>query len=304
MFFSNSSLVYWIANLYLSFGLADLQTFGLSDLYFLADFSDLRTYGLNTHICISAHLKIMIHKKTRTYIPASLDIKWENLEPFYKELLDRPIHSVEELEKWLRDKSELEAALEEDFAWRYIRMTCDTTSEDLLQKFQYFATEIEPKIAPYSNELNKKLVASAFVDKLDGEKYFIFLRAVKKALELFREENIPVQTEIQVEQQKYQSITGSMSVHVDDKEFTLEQASVFLKGTDRAKRQEVWEKITSRRLQDKDKLDELFDHLRKLRHTVATNANFENFRDYMFQALGRFDYTPQHRYAFHTAIET
>jgi len=246
----------------------------------------------------------MIHKKTRTYIPASLDIKWENLEPFYKELLDRPINSVEELEKWLRDKSELEAALEEDFAWRYIRMTCDTTSEELLQKFQYFATEIEPKIAPFSNELNKKLVASEYVDKLDSEKYFVFLRAVKKALELFREENIPVQTEIQVEQQKYQSTTGAMSVHIDDKEFTLEQASVFLKGTDRAKRQEVWEKITNRRLQDKDKLNELFDHLRKLRHTVATNAGFENFRDYMFQALGRFDYTPQDCYAFHAAIET
>ncbi|WP_114936406.1 M3 family oligoendopeptidase [Mucilaginibacter endophyticus] len=246
----------------------------------------------------------MIHKKTRTYIPASLDIKWETLEPFYKELLDRPINSVEELEKWLRDKSELEAALEEDFAWRYIRMTCDTTSEELLQKFQYFATEIEPKIAPFSNELNKKLVASEYVDKLDSHKYFVFLRAVKKALELFREENIPVQTEIQVEQQKYQSITGSMSVHVDDKEFTLEQASVFLKGTDRAKRQEVWEKITNRRLQDKEKLNELFDHLRKLRHTVATNAGFENFRDYMFQALGRFDYTPQDCYAFHAAIET
>jgi oligoendopeptidase F len=246
----------------------------------------------------------MIHKKTRTYIPASLDIKWETLEPFYKELLERPINSVEELEKWLRDKSELEAALEEDFAWRYIRMTCDTTSEELLQKFQYFATEIEPKIAPFSNELNKKLVASEFVDQLDSEKYFVFLRAVKKALELFREENIPVQTEIQVEQQKYQSTTGAMSVHIDDKEFTLEQASVFLKGTDRAKRQGVWEKITSRRLQDKEKLNELFDHLRKLRHTVATNAGFENFRDYMFQALGRFDYTPQDCYAFHAAIET
>lgn len=246
----------------------------------------------------------MIHKKTKTYIPATLEMKWENLEPIYKELLDRPINSVEELEKWLHDKSELEAALEEDFAWRYIRMTCDTTSEELLQNFQYFATEIEPKVAPYSNELNKKLVASEYVDQLDGEKYFIFLRAVKKALELFREENIPVQTEIQVEQQKYQSITGAMSVHIDDKEFTLEQASVFLKGTDRAKRQEVWEKITNRRLHDKDQLDELFDHLRKLRHTVATNVGFENFRDYMFQALGRFDYTPQDCYAFHAAIET
>jgi oligoendopeptidase F len=95
-----------------------------------------------------------------------------------------------------------------------------------------------------------------------------------------------------------------MSVHIDDKEFTLEQASVFLKGTDRVKRHEVWEKITKRRLQDKEPLNELFDHLRKLRHTVATNAGFENFRDYMFQALGRFDYTPQDCYAFHAAIET
>ncbi|HEY2580446.1 MAG TPA: M3 family oligoendopeptidase [Mucilaginibacter sp.] len=245
----------------------------------------------------------MIHKKTRKYIPATLEIKWENLEPIYKELRDRPINSVDELEHWLHDRSELEAAMEEDFAWRYIRMTCDTTSEELLQNFQYFATEIEPKIAPYSNELNKKLVNSEWVNKLHGEKYFIYLRGVKKALELFREENIPIQTEIQVEQQKYQSITGSMSVYIGDKEFTLEQASVFLKDTDRSKRQETWEKITGRRLQDKDQLDQLFDHLRALRHKVALNAGFENFRDYMFQALGRFDYTPQDCYSFHEAIE-
>lgn len=245
----------------------------------------------------------MIHKKKRTYIPQNLEIKWENLEPLFKELTERPINSVEELEHWLHDRSELEAALEEDFAWRYIRMTCDTTSEELLQKFQYFATEIEPKIAPYSNELNKKLVNSPWADKLHEEKYFILLRGVKKALELFREENIPLQTEIQVEQQKYQSITGSMSVHIGDKEFTLEQAAAFLKDIDRNKRQEAWEKITFRRLQDKDQLNQLFDQLRALRHKVALNAEFENFRDYMFQALGRFDYTPKDCYAFHEAIE-
>ncbi|HVW98106.1 MAG TPA: M3 family oligoendopeptidase [Mucilaginibacter sp.] len=245
----------------------------------------------------------MIHKKTRKYIPATLEIKWENLEPLLTELRDRPINSVADLEKWLHDRSELEAALEEDFAWRYIRMTCDTANADLLQSFQYFATEIEPKIAPFSNELNKKLVASEWTDKLDKKKYFVYLRGVKKSLELFREENIPLQTEIQVEQQKYQSITGAMSVHIGDKEFTLEQASVLLKDTNRSKRQEAWEKITQRRLQDKDQLNELFDRLRVLRHKVALNAGFENFRDYMFQALGRFDYTPQDCYTFHEAIE-
>jgi oligoendopeptidase F len=235
---------------------------------------------------------------------AGLEIKWETLEPIYKELLARPINSVEELEQWLKDGSELQAALEEDFAWRYIRMTCDTTSEELLEKFQYFATEIEPKTAPYNHDLNKKLVESEYVDQLNEEKFYIMLRAVKKSLELFREDNIPLQTEIQVEQQKYQSITGAMSVHIGEKEYTLEQASVFLKDTDRSKRQEVWEKITARRLQEKTVLDTLFDHLRALRHKVALNAGFENFRDYMFQALGRFDYTPQDCYAFHAAIET
>ncbi len=246
----------------------------------------------------------MILKKEKKYIPENLEIKWENLEPIFIELQNRAIHSVEDLEQWLRDRSELEAALEEDFAWRYIRMTCDTTNEELLQSFQYFATEIEPKIAPLNNDLNKKLMDSPFKDQLNEEKYFILLRGIKKSLELFREENIPLQTELQVEQQKYQSITGGMSVFIDEKEYTLEQAAVFLKDLNREKRQQVWEKITFRRLQDKDQLDTLFNHLKTVRHQVALNAGFENFRDYMFQALGRFDYTPHDCYKFHEAIET
>lgn len=246
---------------------------------------------------------LTISKRTRTYIPENLDIKWEILEPIFTELKNRKINSVTELEQWLRDRSELEAALEEDFAWRYIRMTCDTTDENLLQSFQYFATEIEPKIAPVNNDLNKKFIASPFTEQLDHKKYFVYIRGVKKALELFREENIPLLTQIQVEQQKYQSITGAMSVTLNGQEYTLEQASVFLKDTDRTVRQQAWEAITERRLQAKKELDELFNGLLKLRHQVALNAGFENFRDYMFQALGRFDYTPHDCYKFHEAIE-
>ncbi len=246
----------------------------------------------------------MIAAKERKYIPTQLEIKWENLEPIYQELSDRRISSVAELEQWLLDRSELEAALEEDFAWRYIRMTCDTASEELLQNFQYFATEVEPKIAPFNNRLNQKLVDNEFVDQLDEEKYFIYLRGIKKAIELFREENIPIQTELQVEQQKYQSMTGAMSVEIDGKELTLEQAGALLKDTDRAKRQAAWEKITARRLQDKQAMDKLFDLLLVLRHKLALNAGFTNYRDYKFQELGRFDYTPQDCYAFHEAIET
>ena len=244
-----------------------------------------------------------MNKKARTYLPKNLEMKWENLEPIFQELLNRAVTSASGLEQWLRDRSELEAALEEDFAWRYIRMTCDTASEKLLEDFQYFATEIEPKVAPLNNELNKKFIGSPYLKDLDQQKYFILIRGTKKALELFREENVALQTEIQLEQQKYQSITGAMSVKLNGQEYTLEQASVFLKDQNRDLRQQAWEAISQRRLQDKEQLDELFNKLLKLRHQLALNAGFENFRDYMFQALGRFDYTPQDCFRFHEAIE-
>jgi len=195
---------------------------------------------------------LTIVKKPRTYIPENLDIKWETLEPLFEELKKRKINSAAELEQWLYDRSELEAALEEDFAWRYIRMTCDTTDEKLLQDFQYFTTEIEPKIAPVSNDLNKKFIDSPYTEELDQDEYFVLIRGIKKSLELFRKENIPLLTKIQVEQQKYQGITGSMSVTINGKEYTMEQASVFLKDQDRSLRETVWRTMTERRAQDKN----------------------------------------------------
>lgn len=248
-------------------------------------------------------INLTIPKKKRVYIPQDLEIKWENLEPVFNELLARQIDSVAGLEQWLKDKSELEAALEEDFAWRYIRMSCDTANETLVKDFQYFATEIEPKIAPVANQLNQKFNDSPFIDELDQQKYFVYIRAIRKALEIYRDENVELLTKLQVTQQKYQGITGAMSVTINGQEYTLEQAANFIKETDRAVRQQAWETIQQRRLVDKDELNILFDELIVLRHQVALNAGFENYRDYMFQALGRFDYTPKDCYHFHEAIE-
>lgn len=248
-------------------------------------------------------LDLIIPQKKRSYIPQDLEIKWENLSPIFDELLQRQINNVEELEQWLRIKSELEAALEEDFAWRYIKMSCDTANEGLVTAFQYFATEIEPKISPFNNQLNIKLVESAFVDKLDDEKYFVYLRGIRKSLEIYRSENVPLFSTLQVEQQKYQATSGAMSITYNNQEYTLEQAATFLKDTDRTIREDVWKLIQQRRLVDKDDLNILFDELISIRHQVAANAGFENYRDYMFQAMGRFDYTPQDCYLFHEAIE-
>lgn len=247
--------------------------------------------------------KIKLNKKKRNFVPQELTVIWEELVPLFTDLVERPISSLSELEEWMQNRSELEAVLEEDAAWRYIRMTCNTSDEQFLKDFQYFATEIEPKIAPINNKLNEKLIGCSFIKELDQSKYFIYLRSVRKALELFREENIPLLTDIQLEQQKYQSITGSMSVVINEKEYTLEQAAVFLKNTDRSIRRETWVAITDRRLQEKDKLNDLFNTLKTLRQKVSENAGFQNYRDYMFESMGRFDYSPADCFDFHEAIE-
>lgn len=248
-------------------------------------------------------IDLTIPKKKRLYIPQELEMKWDNLEPILTELLDRPIAHVQELEQWLKDKSELEAALEEDFAWRYIKMSCDTANEELVKEFQYFATEIEPKISPIANQLNQKFNDSPYIDELDQDKYFVFIRGIRKAIEIYRDENVELLTKLQVTQQKYQSITGAMSVKINGEEYTLEQASNFIKDPNRELRQLAWETIQQRRLADKEELNQLFDDLIAMRHQVALNAGFENYRDYMFQALGRFDYSPKDCYHFAEAIE-
>jgi len=228
---------------------------------------------------------------------------WQELKPFFDELLDREISSKEELVAWMRDRSELEAVLSEDGAWRYIKMTCDTTDDKIRDNYNYFIQEIAPEIAPYSDKLNKKAIASAYLEEvaqLPG--YNIMIRELKKDIEIFREENIPLQTELQTKAQEYGQISGAMSVELNGEEKTLQQAAVELQKTDRAWREEVYHKISTRRLLDRDKLDKLFNTLIGLRHQVAQNAGFDNFRDYMFKAMGRFDYTPQDCFNFHEAI--
>lgn len=245
----------------------------------------------------------VLDKLKRTFLPETLELKWEIILPYFEKLNARTIGNIGDLEQWLKDRSELEAVLEEEFAWRYIHMTCDTTNEQYQQEFEYFTTEIEPHISEWTNTLNDKFLKCEYANQLDKEKYGIYVRSLKNQFELFRQENIPLFMELQMEQQKYGSIVGAMSITYQGKEYTLEQASNFIKSTDRDVRKEVYELIQNRRLQDKDTLNDLFTKLIQTRHQVALNAGFENFRDYMFKSLGRFDYTAEDCFKFHEAIE-
>ena len=245
-----------------------------------------------------------IRKNTRTFLPADFTVTdWTRLEPYFSELLSREIKDKATLVQWLEDQSELEAAVSEDACWRQIKMTCDTENKTLEEAFNFFCMQIQPQIQPMADALNKKLISSPLLAELDPAAYHTYLRSIRKSIELFREENIPLQAESAVLQQQFGQITGAMMVTVNGGEYTLQQAAKFLENPDRKLREEVYHKIQDRRLQDTEKLNGLYDQLVTLRNKEAHNAGFENYRDYRFKELGRFDYTKEDCFQFHAAVK-
>ena len=245
-----------------------------------------------------------IQKLAHHYLPKDFVLTdWASLEPYFKELSDRPIEDALGLEKWLKDLSELEAFISEDACWRQIKMTCDTTDKSLEEAFNFFCMEIQPKMQPYADALNKKLMACPFTQTLDKDTYFTYLRAVQKSIDLFRTENIAIQAELSVMQQQYGAIAGKMTITHEGQEYTLQQAAQFLESEDRNTRESVYRKIQERRLEDNTAMHDLFSSLIQKRHQVAVNAGFENYRDYKFVELGRFDYTKEDCYQFHEAVK-
>ncbi len=246
-----------------------------------------------------------ITRPTRTFLPEKLIIeKWEDIERYCEDLLTRNIDEKAAYEKWLADKSELDAVLEEDAAWRYIRMTINTKDQSLTEHYTFFVTQIQPKLAPYEDKLNKKLVESPWFAELDrDEAYHIYFRSVKTALKLYREENVAIESEIGELSQKFGAITGAQSIEHDGKQITMQKASTFLRETDESLRKEVFEKMAERRTQDVEALDKLYSDLIAKRTQIAKNAGYENFRDYKFDALGRFDYTKEDCFDFHRAVK-
>ena len=248
-------------------------------------------------------LQIKDTKPNRTFLGESFQLtNWESVSPFYENLVSREINNTDDLHAFFVDRSELESYLSENFAWRYIKMTCDTANKAVKAHYDQFVTEIQPHLSEFDDKLNKKILKSHYLDNLQGKGFEIAIKGMKRSSEIFRAENIPLFTEIQHLSSEYQATIGAMTVEVDGKTLTLQQAGVFLENTDRVKREEVFRKIQERRLLDQAKLDDLFDKLLALRHKIAINAGFNNFRDYSFAALKRFDYTAKECFEFHDAV--
>lgn len=244
-------------------------------------------------------------KNRRTFVDDSLLIdSFESLAQYLNNLLSREINSSQELKTWLKDKSELEAVIEEDMAWRYIRMSIDTRNKEFSKAYNFFVSEIQPQLAPFDDKLNKKLMECEFRKDLEKDPaYQIYFRGVQGQLELYREENISIQSYLSQKSQEFGAISGAQSIKHEDKTLTMPQASILLKEQNETLRKTIFKKIATRRVQDTDALNHLYSDLIEKRTQVAQNAGFENYRDYKFKEMGRFDYTKESCFDFHNAVE-
>jgi oligoendopeptidase F len=236
------------------------------------------------------------------WVPKTLDFDdWKQLEPLFDELEKGA--TTRDLKAWLQDWSEFESAWNEESSRRYVAMTCDTENAEKEKKYLHLETVIGPLAKPRWQTLKKLYLDHPKRKSLPKNVYGVMDRFVANEFELYREENIELEAKDAELRQKYQKIMGAMTVTYEGKEQTLQQLGRHLEENDRARRQEVWELIAKRRLQDREPLEDLYDEMIKLRTRIGRNAGFKDYRDYTFQARGRFDYTPKHCFDFHRANE-
>lgn len=244
--------------------------------------------------------------RPRKFVPPTIDLgDWPQIAPLFGQLEKRATQcrTAADLERWLLDWSELNAALDEESSRRYIAMTCHTDNPEAEKAYLHFVENIEPQLKPRQFALEKIYAAHPFRDRLSKKRFQVFDRDVNNHIELFRPENVPLETGEAKLCQQYQKLSGSLTVNFRGEEKTLVQMGRYLEEPDRALRKEAWELVTKRRLQEADKFDDILDQQIKLRQQIAKNAGFNNYRDYAFRRLGRFDYTPEDCGKFHDAVE-
>jgi oligoendopeptidase F len=217
----------------------------------------------------------------RRFLPDRIDLgDWARIEPYFQNLALRRLDDLQDLADWLQDFDELSACLHEEQTTRYTDMTCQTDDPEREQRYLHMVEHVRPRVRPWEQKLLQRWNDCPLIEQLPSDVYFVFNRDVRRQIEIYRQENIPLFVEEDKLSQRYQKITGAMTVEYDGREQTLQQMQRYLELPDRDVRRRAWELVTRRRLQDGEAMDDLFDELLRLRRQIAANADFDNYRDY------------------------
>ena len=242
----------------------------------------------------------------RRWVPPATALgDWAAVAPLFDRLEERLTHcaTAPALEAWLGDWGELGAALDEESSRRYIAMTCHTEDAAAERAYLEFVEQIEPRVKPRQFALEQRYLAHPARPNLPPARYEVFHRQTQTHVALFREANVPLETEDTKLGQQYQKLSGSLTVRFREEEHTLVQMARYLEEPDRPLRQQAWELTVNRRLREAAKFEDFFTRMLGLRERIAAQAGFPNYMEYAFRARFRFDYTPADCRAFHQAVE-
>lgn len=241
---------------------------------------------------------------TTDFVPQNLDAaRFETLEPLITALRARDVRSRAELERWIVDRSELMAAISEGKARLYIAMTCNTEDAAAQQAYGEYVEHVAPRLTPLIFELDKRLVELAGQHPLPEDRFGVLIRDTRADVELFRPENVPLETQLSVLGQKFDQVVGRQTVTFEGAERTLAQMARYQESTDRSVRESAWRTVAQRRAQDVDALDEIFDDMIRLRDQVGKNAGFPNYIGYAYKSNHRFDYDVAACERFHQGVQ-
>jgi oligoendopeptidase F len=229
----------------------------------------------------------------RTFVPQDLKLNdFSDVEPLYRELLDRPIDSPPALETWLLNFSELSCVFAETWSRRYIDKSCHTDDKALEAAYLKFVEEIDPKVKPLYVALQKKFLASPHRSALTDRRYRMIERSWQADVDVFRDENVALETETEKLVNEYDKLSGAMMVDFDGKEQTPQQMARYQELPDRSTREQAWRATTARWMRDRDAVEDIFDQTLALRNQMAANAGLPDYRALTWKRTKRFDYTP------------
>jgi oligoendopeptidase F len=237
------------------------------------------------------------------FAPEGLDAgSKHDLDLLFMDLEDRPLRAPADLERWLQDWSELASVVAEEESRRYIAHTCHTDDPETERRYLDFQNTIVPFVKPRWQHLKQKYAASPHRTAIDPARYRVLDRAILSEIELYREENVPLETRDAELVVQWQKISGAMTVQFEGEERTIPRMMRVLDETDRRRRESAWRATAERRLKDREAIDAIYDEMVRNRDLRARQAGFPNFRDYAFREKGRFDYTPDDCRRFHDAV--
>jgi oligoendopeptidase F len=226
----------------------------------------------------------------------------QGLETHIQSLLNTQIESISDLEKWLQDEKDLMMKISEAMTGHQVDFYRNTEDADIKSTYLHDQQVIQPLLMKYEAKLNEKVCESPYFNQLDEKRYGLMRRVRESKVKLFREENIPLMVKEQELNTKYSEIMGGLTVEWDGEEKPYPFIQSQLDHLDRDVREKAYRAMMAAHRQIKPDMDAIMDELVQLRHQIALNAGFENYRDYMFVVKNR-EYSVQDCYDFHENVE-